>query len=76
MHGYHQACGALPAAGPYLPAEPFPDERFARQYRCELSRVSSGRPARALFTIFYRVRQACSHSNPSQKIKVRSAVHP
>ncbi|CAF2086640.1 unnamed protein product [Brassica napus] len=32
--GHHATCGALPAAGSYLPLSRFQDERFACQYRC------------------------------------------
>ncbi|KAI3672087.1 hypothetical protein L2E82_53081 [Cichorium intybus] len=53
------------------------DERFARQYRCgpppEFPLAS---PPLRHSSPSFGSRQACSHSNPSQKIKVRSAVHP
>ncbi|CAF2086442.1 unnamed protein product [Brassica napus] len=69
--GHHATCGAIPDAGPYLRLSRFLDERFARQYRCGAStRVSSGFAPLRHSSPSFGSRQACSHSNPSQKIKV------
>ncbi|KAJ4699505.1 Regulator of rDNA transcription protein 15 [Melia azedarach] len=69
--GHRATCGALPAAGPYLRLSRFQDERFARQYRCgpppEFPLAS---PPLRHSSPSFGSRQACSHSNPSQKIKV------
>ncbi|KAK8621598.1 hypothetical protein V6N13_081031 [Hibiscus sabdariffa] len=69
--GHHATCGALPAAGPYLRLSRFQGGRTI----CTLvslrasTRVSSGFAPLRHSSPSFGSRQACSHSNPSQKIK-------
>ncbi|KAI3493521.1 hypothetical protein L1887_41729 [Cichorium endivia] len=72
-----------PGVGRALKRHPFSglvdsaDERFARQYRCGPStRVSSGFAPLRHSSPSFGSRQACSHSNPSQKIKVGRRCTP
>ncbi|KAI3475761.1 hypothetical protein L1887_62790 [Cichorium endivia] len=76
-------CPDGPGVGRALKRHPFSglvdsaDERFARQYRCgpppEFPLAS---PRSGIVHHLSGSRQACSHSNPSQKDQGRSAVHP
>ncbi|KAK8533427.1 hypothetical protein V6N13_122851 [Hibiscus sabdariffa] len=54
---------------------PKSDERFARQYRCGLHQSFLWLPPRSRHSSpSFGSRQACSHSNPSQKIKTPWSV--
>ncbi|THG04781.1 hypothetical protein TEA_029609 [Camellia sinensis var. sinensis] len=68
--GHHATCGALPAAGPYLWLS-----RFQVSLRASTG-VSSGFAPLRHSSPSFGSRQACSHSNPSQKIKVGQRCNP
>ncbi|CAN7092585.1 unnamed protein product [Brassica rapa subsp. narinosa] len=70
--GHHATCGALPAAGPYLRLSRFQVRRtICTSVSLRAStRVSSGFAPLRHSSPSFGSRQACSHSNPSQKIKV------
>ncbi|KAL0640933.1 hypothetical protein Bca4012_103515 [Brassica carinata] len=86
MHGHHAACGALPAAGPYLRLSrfrsgqasfaPIPKsgERFASVSLRASTRVSSGRPLRHSSPSF-RVPTGMLTLEPFSEDQGRSAVH-
>ncbi|CAF2086182.1 unnamed protein product [Brassica napus] len=65
------SCWTLP------PAEPFPGRTICTSVSLRAStRVSSGIAPLRHSSPSFGSRQACSHSNPSQKDQGRSAVHP
>ncbi|PHT26257.1 Protein TAR1 [Capsicum baccatum] len=68
--GHHATCGALPATGPYLRLS-----RFQVSLRAS-TRVSSGFAPLRHSSPSFGSRQVCSHSNPSQKIKVGRRCTP
>ncbi|PHT97257.1 hypothetical protein BC332_33812 [Capsicum chinense] len=68
--GHHATCGALPAAGPYLRLSQFQVSLRAS------TRVSSGFAPLRHSSPSFGSRQVCSHSNPSQKIKVGRRCTP
>ncbi|CAN7111031.1 unnamed protein product [Brassica rapa subsp. narinosa] len=70
--GHHATCGALPAAGPNLWLSRFQVRRtICTSVSLRAStRVSSGFAPLRHSSASFGSRQACSHSNPSQKIKV------
>ncbi|PHT27876.1 Protein TAR1 [Capsicum baccatum] len=68
--GHHATCGALQAAGPYLRLS-----RFQVSLRAS-TRVSSGFAPLRHSSPSFGSRQVCSHSNPSQKIKVGRRCTP
>ncbi|PHT26873.1 hypothetical protein CQW23_33525 [Capsicum baccatum] len=77
--GHHATCGALPAAGPYLRLSRFQGWQAVKQKRKLFPRLPPTSPD--FLTLpstatsrhsspSFGSRQVCSHSNPSQKIKV------
>ncbi|PHT26203.1 hypothetical protein CQW23_34185 [Capsicum baccatum] len=83
--GHHATCGALPSAGPYLRLSRFQGGLAVKQKRQLFPRLpptsldfltlSSTATSRHSLPSFGS-RQVCSHSNPSQKIKVGRRCTP
>ncbi|PHT27837.1 hypothetical protein CQW23_32546 [Capsicum baccatum] len=77
--GHHATCGALPAAGPYLRLSRFQGGQAVKQKRQLFPRLPPTSPDFLTLPLTatsrhsspsFGSRQVCSHSNPSQKIKV------